>query len=325
MKKTVLATIGIFFMVHAVQAQSGRYLIQLRDKAQNPYSLNQPEQFLSPRSIARRTHYNIPFDSTDLPVTPAYVDSLRLLSSVTVLNVSKWLNQVSIQVTNTAVLDTINRFPFVQSTTFIAARAQRNNSGPTYELLKNSRVNGMQSLTSEQSFDYGASAAQVNIHNGSFLHNLGLQGQGMIISLLDAGFYQYTSLKAFDSVNQRGQVLGTWDFVARDTSVVEDHPHGMECFSVIAANIPGTFVGTAPEASFYIFRSEDAATEYPIEEHNWVCAAERVDSAGGDVISTSLGYDNFNDPSLNHHYSDMNGNTTIAAKGADLAAMKGLL
>jgi serine protease AprX len=326
MKKAVLIAIIIFCFMTAAQAQPGRYLIQLRDKAQNPFSLSRPEQFLSQRSIARRTRYNILYDSTDLPVTPAYVDSLRALASVTVLNVSKWLNQVSIQVTNSAVLDTINRFPFVQATTFIASRTQRSNRAPDDKLFKNKAANGIQALaTTEQAFNYGAAAAQVNIHNGAFLHNMGLQGQGMIISLLDAGFYHYTSLKAFDSVNQKGQVLGTWDFVARDSSVVEDHPHGMECFSIIAANIPGTFVGTAPEAWFYLFRSEDAATEYPIEEHNWVCAAERVDSAGGDVISTSLGYSKFDDTALSHQYSDMNGNTTIAATGADLAAKKGIL
>jgi hypothetical protein len=107
--------------------------------------------------------------------------------------------------------------------------------------------------------------------------------------------------------------------------VAEDHPHGMQCFSVIAANMPGIFVGTAPKASFYLFRTEDAASEYPVEEHNWVCAAERADSAGTDVISSSLGYALFDDATFNYRYEDMNGNTTIAARGADLAARKGLL
>jgi hypothetical protein len=100
----------------------------------------------------------------------------------------------------------------------------------------------------------------------------------------------------------------------------------MQCFSVIAANIPGKFVGTAPKASFYLFRTEEAATEYPIEEHNWVCGAERVDTAGGDVLSSSLGYsDGMNDPRFDHTYAEMNGKTTIAAKGASIAVTKGLL
>jgi len=99
----------------------------------------------------------------------------------------------------------------------------------------------------------------------------------------------------------------------------------MQCFSIIAANIPGHFVGTAPKASFFLYRSEDAATEYPIEEHNWVCAAERVDSAGGDIISSSLGYTTFDNAAFNHSHSDLNGNTTMASIGADLAAKKGIL
>lgn len=324
MKKAVLTGMVALCMLQAARAQPGRYLVQLKDKAQTSFSLARPEAFLSARSIARRTRYSIAYDSTDLPVTPAYVASLRAFSSVAVLNVSKWLNQVSIQVTDTAVLDSLNRLPFVQTTAVIGSRTKRSSAAPE-DVLSATPRSGMQALQGESGFDYGVAGDQVALHNGAFLHNIGLQGQGMILSLLDAGFFNYTSLKAFDSVNREGRVLGTWDFVAREQSVAEDHPHGMYCFSVIAANIPGVFVGTAPKASFYLFRSEDAATEYPIEEHNWVCAAERVDSAGGDVISSSLGYNQFNDPALNHTYNDMNGDNTIAAVGADLAARKGIL
>ena len=99
----------------------------------------------------------------------------------------------------------------------------------------------------------------------------------------------------------------------------------MECFSIIAANIPGSFVGSSPKSNFHLFRTEDAGTEYPIEEHNWACGAERLDSAGGDVISSSLGYNTFDDTIFNHTYADMNGNTTTAAIAADLAAKKGIL
>src|SRR4030095_9769464 len=105
----------------------------------------------------------------------------------------------------------------------------------------------------------------------------------------------------------------------------DDNPHGQECFSIMAANIPGTYIGTAPKANYYLFRTEDVFSEYPIEEHNWVCGAERIDSAGGDVISASLGYRTFDDPSMNYTYSNMDGNTAMATIGADLAAKKGVL
>jgi hypothetical protein len=174
-------------------------------------------------------------------------------------------------------------------------------------------------------YQYGRSATQVQLHKGQFLHNLGLRGDSLIIGMLDAGFFKYTSLPAFDSLMAESRVLDTWDFVAGETSVAEDNSHGMQCLSVIAANIPEVFVGTAPKASFYLYRSEDDRTEKLIEEFNWVCAAERVDSAGGDIISSSLGYSVFDGGVGNHSYADLNGDSTIAALGADMAAKKGIL
>ena len=147
----------------------------------------------------------------------------------------------------------------------------------------------------------------------------------MQIAILDGGFFHYTTLSAFDSANINGQFLDTWDFVAREPSVVEDDSHGMSCLSTIVANIPGQFIGKAPKANFYLYRTEDVASEYPIEEHNWACGAERADSSGAEVISSSLGYTTFDNASFNHTYADMNGNTTMAAIAADLAAKKGLL
>ncbi|HVG40472.1 MAG TPA: S8 family serine peptidase [Chitinophagaceae bacterium] len=324
-RKFLFFLLGLIGFVQSSKAQLTRYVIQLKNKGNSPYSLSKPAEFLSQRSIARRTLYAIPLDSTDLPVNPSYIESIRTSGAVTILNVSKGLNQVSIQTTDAAALAKINALPFVQTTNPIAARIKENGST---EKLKtgtgngsNERING----TTANFFNYGSSFAQVHIHNGEFLHNIGLRGQDMIIGMLDAGFANYTSLKSFDSVRTAGQIIDTWDFVAREQSVVEDDAHGTACFSTIAANVPGEFVGTAPKAFFFLYRSEEAATEYPIEEHNWVCAAERVDSAGGDVISSSLGYSTFDNPIFNHLYADMNGNTTTAAKGADLAAKKGIL
>ena len=159
----------------------------------------------------------------------------------------------------------------------------------------------------------------------SFFTTLGLRGSGMQIALLDNGFNNYTSFDAFDSVNANNQVLGTWDFVAREQNVSDDGSHGMSCFSTIAANIPGQFIGKAPQANFWLYQTEDNSSEYPIEEFNWACGAEKADSSGADVISSSLGYATFDNASLNHAYGDMNGNTTMAVIAADLAAKKGLL
>jgi serine protease AprX len=323
LSKTPILIILLVLIQHIAYAQT-RYLVKFKNKAFQTASLSSPSSYLSARSIARREKYNIPIDSTDLPVTPRYIDSLRSIPNVTVLIASKWLNQVSIYTSDPTALAKINSFSFVQSTNAIAARINGREMPMEYKfespLPSNTRVTDI-----EPSFNYGLSTAQIKIHNGDFLHNIGLRGQGMIIGMLDAGYYLYTTFNSLDSINHNGQILDTYDFVQQETSVVEDDPHGMQCLSVIAANIPGQFVGTAPKAHFFLYRSEDVRSEYPIEEHNWVVAAERVDSAGGDVISSSLGYTTFDNPAYNHSYADMNGNTTIASIGADLAAKKGIL
>ena len=78
-------------------------------------------------------------------------------------------------------------------------------------------------------------------------------------------------------------------------------------------------------ANFWLYQTEDNSSEYPIEEFNWACGAEKADSSGADVISTSLGYATFDDAGLSYTYADMNGNTTMAVMAADLAAKKGIL
>jgi len=330
MKKIIpLIFIGLFTICTSSQAQFTRYIVKLKDKGTNPFSLSDPIQYLTQRSLDRRTRYNIAIDSTDLPVTPRYVDSIRLAGAVTILNVSKWLNQVAIQTNDAVALAKINSFPFVVSTGPIAARNNSQNIPVNKKLdavLDGPPPAPTENIITADHYSYGQSYGQVHLHQGEFLHNRGFRGQGMHMAVLDAGFFHYLTLPTFDSIRNNGQVLGTWDFVAGNASVDEDHTHGMQCLSTIAANMPGTFMGTAPKTSFYLYRTEDVATEYPIEEQNWVAGMERADSVGVEITSTSLGYYNFDNPVFNYTYaSDFDGNTTLSARGADLAAKKGIL
>ncbi len=314
-----------------LDAQFTRYIVKLKNKGGSPYSFSSPLNYLSQRAIDRRTRYGISIDSTDLPVTPAYITQIANVPNVTVLNASRWLNSVSILTTDANAITTINGFAFVQSVSGIAARIAGNNTirnkfEPEETVMPLPPANGRPSQIMADFFNYGTSSFnEIHLHNGEFLHNIGLRGQGVHIAMLDGGFFSYNTLDAFDSVNANGQILSTWDFVSRDASVAEDNSHGMQCFSTIAANMPGLFVGKAPKASFHLFRTEDVGSEYPIEEHNWVCGAERADSAGCDVISSSLGYYDFDNASFNYTFSNMDGNTTTCSIGADLAAKKGLL
>ncbi len=332
MKKILFLLLFLSALVSQSQAQFTRYIVKLKNKGGSPYSFSSPLAYLSQRAIDRRIKYNIAIDSADLPVTPAYITQIKNVSNVTILNVSRWQNAVTIQTSSAVALTTINAFAFVQNINGIAARTAGSGrvTGNKFELEEIITELPSQSAArvtaTTDYFNYGTNSFnEIHLHNGEFLHNIGLRGQGMQIAVLDNGFNNYTTLKAFDSVNINGQVLGTWDFVAGEQDVSNDGSHGMNCFSTIAANIPGQFIGKAPKAKFWLYQTEDNASEYPVEEFNWVCGAERADSSGADVISSSLGYSDFDNASLNYTYSNMNGNTTIAAIGADMAAKKGLI
>lgn len=325
MKKSFL--ILFLFLYLKTDAQYSRHLIQLKYKGSSNYSLQSPSTFLSTRAIQRRIKYQITIDSTDLPVSTVYLDSIRKIPNVTILSTSKWLNQVLIQTTDSTALTKIRSYTFVQSTNSIAT--QKNQRNIPVDKFSSERITlpqrtGMQSIQFD-SATYGSSYKQINIHEGDYLHQRGLLGDGIVIAMLDAGYNNYINVKGLDSLRNNNQILGTWDFVKNEPTVAEDNAHGLYCLSILAGNIPGKFIGTAPKASYYLFRTEDAATEFPVEELYWAAGAERADSLGADMINSSLGYTKFDDPRFDHSYATLNGNTTIVTRAADLAAKKGIL
>lgn len=324
--KNFLFLILALCIYRSSDAQYSRHIVRLTDKGSNTFSLSSPSAYLGPRALERRARHGISIDSTDLPVTARYIDSIRLAGNVTIINVSKWLNQVAIQTTDAAALTKISSFPFVAGISPVAAR---NITGIrqkfTDTAVTDAGIMQPEHARLQNFYQYGRSAAQVRLNRGDFLHNHGFRGTGIHMAFMDGGFRNYDLLPTFDSARSADRILGTWDFVAKESSVSEDHPHGTQCFSTVAANMPGVFVGTAPEASYYLFRTEDVSTEYPIEEQNWVVAAEMADSLGVDLCSTSLGYSIFDDPSMDYSYADMTGNKTISARGANIASAKGML
>lgn len=313
----------LWLLCSQVQAQYSKYIISFTNKANNSFSLSTPAKLLSPRALDRRLRQNISIDSADLPVSRPYEDSVHLAGNVTILSRSRWLNQVLIQTTDANALTKIRKLPFVASTRAIGNKQQPSVRTDSFAAVL--QPPPLLLRTTGSRYNYGNSANQVQIHEGGFLHNKGFTGANIHIAVLDAGFLHYKSVTAFDSVRQNGQLLGEKDFVAFDNSVIEDDIHGMYCLSIMAANWPGRMVGTAPGASYWLLRTENAATEYPVEEHNWVVAAEFADSAGADLISSSLGYFDFDDPGFNHSYADFYKNTTTVTRGATIAAKKGLI
>ena len=329
-KYLLLLSITVLLFGVASQAQFSKYIVRFKDKAGTPFNINNPSQYLSARSIQRRVKQNIAIDSTDLPITPRYLDSVKLAGNVTILNKSKWLNEVCIQTTDAAALAKINSFPFVISSSPVK-RIQEGNKEITQtrnkfnEEISQTNTATQTSKTNGDVLNYGNSLAQIHIHEGEFLHNKGFKGEGMLMAIFDGGFRNYLTVTAFDSARNNNQIVETYDFVQNEISVNEDDPHGMYCFSIIAANWPGQLVGSCTKAKYYLYRTEDVATEFPIEEQNWAAAAERADSIGVDVFSTSLGYSTFDNPVFNHTYADMNGKITIIARANTMAARKGII
>jgi len=327
MKVFLCVFFSVFFLSN-VNAQYPKLIVQFKDKGSNSYSVSNPSQFLSPKALERRKRYNIPIDSADLPVTNQFVDSVRLAGNVKVLSESKWLNQVLIETADQNAINKILSFPFVKSAKGIGYRmpnfSRINKVEKPLNPLNISVANRPEGTTGD-TYNYGNSYNQVHIHEGEFLHNKGFHGETIQIAVLDAGFLQYKTITAFDSVRINRQILGERDFVAFDNSVNEDDSHGMYCLSILSANWPRQMVGTAPKANYWLIRTENAASEYPIEEHNWVAGAEFADSAGCDMISSSLGYNTFDDSSFNHTYADFYKNAAMVSLGASVAVRKGMI
>lgn len=319
MKKNIIIFICLFTSTPILsQVAPDSYRIFFTDKNNSEYSIDHPEAFLSSKAIDRRLKQNIAIKENDLPVSIIYTDSLKNLG-LTIVNTSKWLNSVVVFTTDQQLMDTINKLNFIQSN-----QKTGFNNKKTKLKNKHCRTNTYQ-FKGDSTFDYGLATTQISMLNGHVLHRNGNLGQNKIIAVLDAGFYNVDILPAFDSLWSNNQISGTYDFVDGDTEVFDASSHGMKVLSVMGGNIPGELIGTAPKANYWLLRTEQTASEYSIEEDNWVAAAEFADSVGADIINTSLGYFEFDDSVLNYTYEDMDGNTAFITKAADIAASKGIL
>ncbi|MDA3954465.1 MAG: S8 family serine peptidase [Bacteroidales bacterium] len=320
MKKIkLLVIILITTNVSFAQVATNSYRLYLTDKNNNTYSINNPDEFLTPQAINRRLQQNIEIKINDLPISKAYLDSLNTLG-LTILNKSKWLNTVVVHTTNQALIDTITNIGFIKSKQKTTSVLKTNSNKKSFE---------KQDLTilsqNDEPLNYGYATTQISMLNGHVLHQNDYKGQGITIAVIDAGFYNVDLLPAFESLWDSAQILGTKDFVDGDIEVFDASSHGMKVLSTMGGNISGELIGTAPKANYWLLRSEEVATEYSIEEDNWAAAAEFADSVGADIITSSLGYSEFDDSLQNYSYSDMDGNTTFITKAADLAASKGIL
>jgi serine protease AprX len=297
-----------------------KYWVNFTDKNGSPYTIGNPSAYLTARSIARRTAQGIAVDMTDIPVNETYIIQVNG-TGAQVFQRSKWMNAAIVIINNSAQLSAINGLTCVASS---APVGKYKKTKSAEELSENAEVSSSQKLAQITTYNYGPSYTQVSQIGADCMHNEGYRGQGMVIAVIDAGFENANINPVFDSLRNEGRLLGTRDYVQGNTSVFEDYLHGANCLSLMAGNTPGQLIGTAPKASYWLLRSEDAATEKIIEEYNWVVAAEFADSVGADITTTSLGYTTFDMSSQNHVYADLDGKTSVASIAATMAARKGI-
>ncbi len=317
--KKILLVLYIFILTTTSLISQNKYWVTFKDKNNSTYSIQHPESFLSEKSIDRRFRQGIQITENDLPVNNSYIVAIKNICP-NILTVSKWMNAVSIDIANLQQIEKIKLLPFVKSVSSVIQLQNTKNSSNT----KFEPIISMGIPTIDTSI-YGSAYNQVKMIGIDKIHALGYKGEGVDIAVFDGGFLNANTLNFFDKAHQEERIIPVWNYVDNTNNVYVRSLHGMNVLSVMCANIDHVFVGAAPEANYYLFITEDTYQEQIIEEDNWVAAAEKADSIGVQIFTTSLGYTTFDDTTTDHTYADMDGNTTIITRAANIAASKGIL
>ena len=318
-----------FVWIFISMAQTANcYRIYLNNKDNSPYSIDNPLEYLSQRAIDKRTRFNIPITEQDFPVNPEYKQHILSLEfQMKLLSVSKWMNTMTVYCPDSSVVDEIERLAFVDSVLPVASysfnsKSERVDSEEWKPIVRNTNS------VFENEIDYGDGWGQIAIHNGHRLHEEGFRGDGMLIAVLDGGYYGIESCTFYQTLVDEGRMLGRYVLVPDVAEEVSlwDEVHGTNVISVMAANANGELVGTAPMASYALIHTEWGGSEQLIEEDFWANGAEIADSIGADVINSSLGYRSFPDfPEANITYEEIDGRNSIASRCATILGEKGVI
>lgn len=303
----------------AAQAQQA-YWIYFRDKQHTPYSVDAPEAFLSAESIARRKEKHIRVREFDLPVDPSYIEAVKA-TGAHIRVTSKWLNAVSVTIDSPEQLALLGTLDCVTDISEVKRYAQGLPSVP----LNDQQLFRTENKTDETSGMYGSAENQINMIGVDFLHSAGYRGQGIVIAVLDGGFAAVDTGVGFISLYDKGQIAGVYNVAEGNENVFLSTTHGSNVLSIMAVDKPGIYVGSAPDATYWLIKTEVVESEFIIEEDYWLAGAEFADSVGADIINSSLGYTTFDDSTQDHVYSDLDGNTTVVTRAADMAAAAGIL
>ena len=309
----------LLFMTAYGNAQQDAWVFFV-DKENVATSLDNPISILSQEALDRKELHGVAVDERDVPVNEGYITQIKSQPGVTVLAKSKWMNCVHVRgaAAEIAALETLQIVDYIE----YADRSINRQPSP-FEFLKDDPL----PQDSRVTFNYGSTNNQVTMLSVEELHEQDFTGEGMVIAIMDSGFPGVDVNAGFSRLRNAGNLLDGYDFVGRNNNEFDfsNDSHGTRVASDIVGFIENQFVGTAPDAAIYCFRTEDVASENPVEESYWVEAAERADSLGVDVINTSLGYRTFDNPNYDYSYDDMDGETTFISRGATMAFEKGMV
>ena len=316
MKKTILilfATISF-----EMSAQTELVFVFFKDKPNKAAFYANPLSELTQKSLNRRLALGISLNDQDAPIEPSYIQNIQNLG-FTVTDYSKWLNGVAVNAT-AAEKVVLQSQTFVQSVESFAKNTNPSTKNSTFNKWENTNK------ASLINFNYGNGLAQIDQINLRNLHLSGYTGNGTTIAVIDTGFPQVDSGTPFSRLWTNNKIKGGCNFISKNTDIYNTnlYAHGTVVLGAIGGYIDGTFVGSAPDADFYLYATESYNQEIPEEQLYWIEAAEEADRKGVDIISTSLGYYTFDDPKYNYTYSDMNGSTSFIARGAQIAVEKGI-
>ena len=296
-----------------------RYI--LRDKAATTYSLAHPQRFLSRRSIERRQRQGLRADSTDLPVCRRYVRQFEERGTQ-VVGTSRWHNSVIVRSADSLLLARLGRLPIVAESRCVFVSPDSVEMKPGVRPLVHKHFNKWDSVKNDP---LGMARPQIEMLGGDSLHDDGMRGEGMMIAILDGGFQNYDRIPAL----RKAHIAGTHDFLPAtakgwqpDFHLID---HGTKVLSTLAAQAPEVVMGTAPQATYWLMRCEDPLTEQPVEEDYWTMAAEMADSAGVDVINSSLGYHKYDNDLCTYRLQNLDGQTAFVSQSAAMLAGKGIV
>lgn len=292
-----------------------------KDKPSKATYLANPSLMLSQRSIQRRTRQNILLDDNDVPIEKTYYNEVKNRAGIKIMAKSKWLNALHIEGTKTNI-NKLKQLSFVAKIEFADKSLNATDRVAPAKRLHHPE-NKFGSISTD--YSYGNGSNQIEMLGGEALHQQNFTGTGMIIAVIDGGFPGVDTFIAFKRLRDQNKILGGYNYVTRSSNFYTGISHGTAVLSTIASYVDNQFIGTAPDASFYLFITEDGTKETPLEESLWVEAAEKADSLGVDIINTSLGYFTFDNSKHDYSYADMNGSKTFISRGAEIGFSRGMI